>query len=513
MVYPNNKLWGLAVSAVITEIDNCDHYWIGGRGPSINTKKWCYSLLSDYYRIDSRKSALRSLKYFFQHGHTAEAKQILASLSNNPATDNVKQQLVRDASAQIDKHGLLAWDMARAVMVAGRSYWCDYLSENEAWEMILTAAAKVQKSFSSWRAFAVNYELGRLFWSQGNAHGPTEKALDKLLTDPQSPWNRLPFDTALGIELIEEEDQAKIRIKKTVCPECGALKTNKSLTAYVYCDYCGSLADYDFQKAKENPAAQPGPVYQQLVAEMQPILAQAKAAGDKSAYRKAQKKLFRAWVDACPNAIPPRAKEPEYRKQYISFLARSYTAGEFDAQAQKLQAEVQQAMASLQWAMTDGGAYRVGSAGWEQLCKATFAHQIYMDKLCLEKGIYERFPDKTHPDIPRRIGNSLFVQAWLPMITEDQAKVLLERTGLVGEYITVDALSSEESSVVSCVDCGAKLTVPANAKKTVCEYCGHTLDSAAPTIPCPGCNSSFSPTLDGTATNCPYCKTEVRRIN
>ncbi len=512
MIYPNHKLWGLAVGAVLIELDKADHYWIGGWGPGEHTKAWCTNVLNDYYGVDSRESAFDSLKYFFREGHTKDAREMLSALDGAPENDSARQNLVRNAAPQIEKFGLTAWDMARAVMVSGWSCWAEYLTEDEAWHLIMSAAAKVQKTFTSWRMFAVNYELGRLFWSKGKPHDQTAEALDRLLSDPKSPWNRLPFDTDLCFEIIESQDQAKSRMKKSKCPECGALKTRPSLTGYVYCDYCGSLADYDFNKAKENPAAQPGPVYQQLVAEMQATMAAAKANGDKNGFLAAQEKLFSAWVDACPQAIPPRAKEPSYRKRYIHYLAKAATSAAFDPTAQKHQAAVEQAMAGLQFVMTDTGAYRVGSAGWENLCAALFPQQEYLEQLNVKEGILALQPDGAPPELQRRMGYSMFVQGWLPMITEEQAQALLKRTGLEGEYQAVPPPSAA-SRIASCIDCGAKLEIPEGAHKTVCENCGHVLDSGAPTLPCPGCNVSLTPTFDGTAYNCPYCKTEIRRIN
>src|SRR5262245_54348612 len=38
-------------------------------------------------------------------------------------------------------------------------------------------------------------------------------------------------------------------VKRCSCPTCGAPKKLASVTAYVYCDYCGSLIDYDFRQA------------------------------------------------------------------------------------------------------------------------------------------------------------------------------------------------------------------------------------------------------------------------
>lgn len=207
MVYPNHQLWGLAVSAVINQIDGAHHDGIGGWGPGDKTVQWCTNLLSDYYGVDSRESCLKMLKYYFTEGHTAEVRIIVAHLPALKEHDSPKQRIVRDASLQIEKHGLTAWDMARAVMTAGRGFWAGYLGEAEAWQVIMTAATNVQKTFTSWRTFGVNYELGRLFWSGGGAHEPTAKAIDFLFNDPSSPWNTLPFDLALDADIITAADE------------------------------------------------------------------------------------------------------------------------------------------------------------------------------------------------------------------------------------------------------------------------------------------------------------------
>ena len=57
-----------------------------------------------------------------------------------------------------------------------------------------------------------------------------------------------------------------IQVRNVRCPTCGAPKLTPAKTAYVYCDFCGSLTDYDFQKACENPQSNmPGPAYEQLI--------------------------------------------------------------------------------------------------------------------------------------------------------------------------------------------------------------------------------------------------------
>jgi Protein of unknown function (DUF1266) len=42
---------------------------------------------------------------------------------------------------------------------------CGYLAEDEAWEKIMPAAAKLHATFSSWKELGENYLIGREFWS------------------------------------------------------------------------------------------------------------------------------------------------------------------------------------------------------------------------------------------------------------------------------------------------------------------------------------------------------------
>src|SRR5437868_3347779 len=44
-------------------------------------------------------------------------------------------------------------------------------------------------------------------------------------------------------------------VKRVNCSQCGAPKTLPSATAYLYCDYCGALMDYDFRIANADTNA------------------------------------------------------------------------------------------------------------------------------------------------------------------------------------------------------------------------------------------------------------------
>ena len=96
-------------------------------------------------------------------------------------------------------------------------------------------------------------------------------------------------------------------VKRCTCAQCGAPKKLPSVTAYVYCDYCGSLADFDLRRASEGDTM-PGPAYVQLINGLQPQLKAAQAAGERDAYRKLQAQIYEAYVENVPMAVSHRAK-------------------------------------------------------------------------------------------------------------------------------------------------------------------------------------------------------------
>ncbi len=94
-------------------------------------------------------------------------------------------------------HGILAWDMGRAVNVARLAFDAGYLTRAEAWNAINDAAAHARQAFGSWRDLAASYMVGRAMW------GGTGVMLDGLivvaqglLEDDESPWQHVAWTSA-----------------------------------------------------------------------------------------------------------------------------------------------------------------------------------------------------------------------------------------------------------------------------------------------------------------------------
>lgn len=290
------------------------------------------------------------------------------------------------------------------------------------------------------------------------------------------------------------------------CPGCGAAKARPSPTAYVYCDYCGSLADYDFRKACEQPRRLPGPVYENLLARLQAPLAAAVQAGDVAAYTALQASLLEAWVEACPQAVPPRCTQPGFRRAYVAQMAALAAFSAFDERARALAAATDAAVAALAWTHR-GERVTVDPARFAVLADAVLAQQAYLQSAAVLATLPPS-PDHAPPHLQQRMALALFVQGWLPYLDDACAQALLARTGLAQNYVTADVIDAAQAH---CGHCKADVPLSPGATRAVCDGCGRRLQLDA-AIDCRGCGHDLRFDEDEIAMTCPYCRARVERM-
>ena len=290
------------------------------------------------------------------------------------------------------------------------------------------------------------------------------------------------------------------------CPGCGAAKSRPSPTAYVYCDFCGSLADYDFRKACEQPRRLPGPVYENLCAQLKAPLAAAFAAGDVAAYTTLQSSLLDAWVEACPQAVPPRCADPVFRRAYVAQMAASATFSAFDERARTLAAATDAAVAALTWT-THGTRAMVDPARFAAMADAVLAQQDYLQSAAVLATLPPS-PDGAPPHLQERLALAMFVQGWLPYLHDASADALLARTGFAQTYVIADATDGGHAN---CGHCAADVVVLPGAHHAVCDGCGRRLRVDA-AVDCRGCGHDLRFDDHATAATCPYCRARVERI-
>jgi DNA-directed RNA polymerase subunit RPC12/RpoP len=295
-------------------------------------------------------------------------------------------------------------------------------------------------------------------------------------------------------------------VKRCSCVVCGAPKKLPSVTAYVYCDYCASLIDFDLRQASLGDA-QPGPAYAATVNGTYPAAHAAVAAGDRGTYRDLQKRVYEAYVTHVPMAVSHRARnDPAYRRAYVEYMAEAAVVRAFDPGSRVLEAEMSERVLGLRYA-GNMLAPVVDPASFWPLAE-TLERQIALSaSLYASAGLARLDPDHAEHLIGK-LAWSGFCQGWLAMLPPDAARHLLERTGLVNVYVPVQA---EDGRPRHCGGCGGEFRALPGARAVVCDGCGRTIDVGAAEVGCAGCGSSVTLPAGAERVTCPYCRAEIRK--
>ena len=299
-------------------------------------------------------------------------------------------------------------------------------------------------------------------------------------------------------------------IKRVNCSQCGAPKSLPSTTAYLYCDYCGALMDYDFRLANANTnAGLTNTVFHRLMALVQAPMAQARVRGDRDGCRELYCQVFSQWIQECPMAVSPRAKtDKAFRDQLVAYLAESAVTKDFDPRQAPLDAKMEALVASFQRIPTPGGAWMVSGDFWSYA--GLFKQEMELTYALLHQtGVDALDPDKPPSGVAIRMEYSTFCQGWLPHLSPDDGERLLKMFGLDAEY---EEMKPQPTDSRKCGACGTVLHILVGARKVVCETCGFTIDVGSEALPCRKCGALLSFPVSADHLLCPYCSTDIRRI-
>jgi hypothetical protein len=208
----DQKLWALATTGILTECNREYHDMLAGVERTEENISKQRTLLRDYWGIKCRDDLLFVLEWTEQVGHrkrfdqmgqymrTVSEEQLQAILKQLPAEDQSSWDAVRKYWVTLGKKSLLGWDFCRYIHLCRKGYLLGYLSENEAWSLIMPKARILQQTFDSWRDLGENYLIGREFWSLARTRASGwfyYQAFKNLLEDVDSPWNTIPWNLDL----------------------------------------------------------------------------------------------------------------------------------------------------------------------------------------------------------------------------------------------------------------------------------------------------------------------------
>lgn len=296
------------------------------------------------------------------------------------------------------------------------------------------------------------------------------------------------------------------QIKKSVCRSCGASKVQSPKTAFIYCDYCGALVDWDFRISITTAgSAKPGPEYLRLEAQVAPILAHALSTGDQATYRNTLTGLLDQHMRSCPASYSPRLGDPTYRAAMLEFQVCSILATDFDPQTRALKAQFEQAQRMVQPYPRPGLPAGIEPQSFQRLYAAFIAHHdrfMQVAAPCMAKH-----PDGATFELISMIQKSIFAQTYLRNLEKPQQDWLIATLGLEAEYIPYQ---EQPTTQRHCGGCGAGLSVVAGARRVVCEYCGRANDVQRSEMACIGCGAPVSIPFGVARFPCPHCNVDLR---
>jgi hypothetical protein len=208
------KTWALATSAILMHREGLRDDLLGGASASHENVQTYKEGLAQWWGINKRGDLMEVLAWLEADGHRRvwdELAAYLASLSleelegffsdaqSDPELAN-RIEVVRECGAKVGTKSLTAFDFCRYVSLCRQGYLCGYLSEEEAWERIMPAAAKLQGTYGSWAEVGENYLIGREFWSREETKRSgayMREVYEGLLKDEMSPWLHNPWDMDL----------------------------------------------------------------------------------------------------------------------------------------------------------------------------------------------------------------------------------------------------------------------------------------------------------------------------
>lgn len=235
------------------------------------------------------------------------------------------------------------------------------------------------------------------------------------------------------------------------------------------CDFCGSFTDIDFAVGIETWTEDKGTtlLYQARKIELTQRSQAALALGDRTKYAELQHEFWDLYYKTFPAYLPPTIDTADKYSLYLKVCVVSSVESGFDAKWQqyaKQQHDLQNAVRYL----TYNGQTKAESKSFFLL--ADFFRSI------MKEGMREFYEDPRysimHELLPEtvhlKMKTSMFVQAWLPYLLDDDTNTLLKMFGFSNEYEEIEMPSGEN---IRCETCRTALFAPDGSYRVFCEKC------------------------------------------
>ena len=208
--------WFNASYAILTETNNWDYNLFGGLTNTETNRKTVRRLLDEWWGVTDWDSADSTLEWIRDKGHRSEFARIVTTLEKDGMSDIPKDQreaflienydfggaeragLFAEWYAMYEEYGIDAitgWDCCRAMNLLGYYYIAGYYGKEEALDLSLEIAQKIQPLFDSWDDLMDSYLRGYEYWAGGDSE-ERRAIYEEIKTRDDNPY-QVDFKMAL----------------------------------------------------------------------------------------------------------------------------------------------------------------------------------------------------------------------------------------------------------------------------------------------------------------------------
>jgi DNA-directed RNA polymerase subunit RPC12/RpoP len=299
------------------------------------------------------------------------------------------------------------------------------------------------------------------------------------------------------------ELRALDRIRAYRCFGCGAPKRIAPRTAYVHCDFCGTLFDYDFDiMMLDHQGTDHDELTKKLIDGVRDELRAAFEAKNWAPYRELWRWVYTTDMALFPRAWSPRIGDPAYRAAMLEFVIGTAVARNQRGEADRVaQGRCEEITGHVEDAIQRGDRNAMARTldAWMPSRIAALEEEA---RVYDRAGLFALHPDGLTAATYWQISRALIAAIqWKLHVPADVLTGALERFGITTSTTEAPPIAIDQAS---CGSCGGKLLVVAGSRALVCESCGHRLETGERAFGCPTCGARVIAKSAG-ETKCAWC--------
>lgn len=212
------QLWAIKLCGVIILRDHGRQNYLAPDARTSENQSNVRAILVRYWNVNNRLDLLNEIQSLRTHGLVPEFMKLVQVVEKGLSSGmSIKAILSKNRgllsptaynyliyiSKNIDKFkgkDLILWDEGRIISLARWGYEVGYLSEEEAWNIIMPIAAQLRARYTSWKEYGELYSLTRAAWAAGFGEGDRYYVetcdLVRQLLAPDGAWTTSPWSSS-----------------------------------------------------------------------------------------------------------------------------------------------------------------------------------------------------------------------------------------------------------------------------------------------------------------------------